>query len=111
MPFFRYSQNNSGGSFVPPYHHIVIEAPQYRSANALAEETGLIYFDGCDSGLDCECCGDRWHRASSYDADPEPMIYSEPVETYRGLSVWKEAPKWLVVYADGTRREGNLTAA
>lgn len=48
MPWFEYSQNNSGGSFVHDPQRI-----------------GL-YFDGVHNGPDCHCCGDRWSAKSEY---------------------------------------------
>ncbi len=47
-------------------------------ADAIAEVIG-IYFDGCDLGKDCDCCGDRWGRAWSDDATDSPMWYDEPL--------------------------------
>ena len=83
--FFHFSQNNSGGSFVIDEtlaHHVIIEAVSAKDANARAMEIG-IYFNGCDSGMDCECCGDRWHEQWSDDSgDDTPMIYGDKPETY-----------------------------
>lgn len=80
MPFFQYSQNNSGGMFTGPAHYVIIEAQDYKMANALAETHGL-YFDG--SG-DCRCCGNRWcEQAKWSDADVVPSIYGQPVERYK----------------------------
>ena len=65
MKFYQFRQNNSGGSF----HHdaaagigynVIIEANSETEAICKAEDIGL-YFDGVDSGDDCECCGDRWY--------------------------------------------------
>lgn len=82
MPFFHFSQNNSGGSFdfsesFGITHHVVIEAKDADDANVIAIEKGL-YFDGCDSGQDCHCCGDRWYRQSG-DGDDVPTVYSAPL--------------------------------
>lgn len=60
MKFYEYKQNNSGG-----YFHInnkvcgtiFIEADSSDEANRIAEQLGC-YWDGCDKGLDCTCCGD-----------------------------------------------------
>jgi len=67
--FFEFSQNNSGGIFDVDdnvAHYVIIEAYSPRQANSKAEEIG-IYFDGCAKGMDCGCCGDRWHEL--YDTD------------------------------------------
>jgi hypothetical protein len=41
-----------------------IEAHDEDHANSRAQRCG-IYFDGVDKGIDCECCGDRWHNYPS----------------------------------------------
>lgn len=71
--FFRFHQNNSGGSFdiddergIGP--NVWIEADDADDANARAQEIG-IYFDGVDKGEDCECCGNRWYEASGTGED------------------------------------------
>lgn len=84
--WFDFSQNNSGGSFrfdekrgITAY--VVIEAIDYKHANMRAEEIGL-YFDGCSSGMDCDCCGDRWSAAwKSDDGEEEPSVYGEPIRS------------------------------
>ncbi len=63
MAFYQYMQNNSGGSFDAHFgHSVYIEAESPSHADYRAETIG-IYFDGCDGGRDCPCCGDRWSRA------------------------------------------------
>jgi hypothetical protein len=78
--FFEYSQNNSGGSFdiddakgIGP--RVWIEARDAQEADSLAGRLG-IYFDGCESGLDCSCCGDRWSSAWG-EGSAEPEISQE----------------------------------
>lgn len=63
MPFFAFSQNNSGGSYDINASRgigkvVVIEAENASDANEKAEEIGL-YFDG---RYDCDCCGNRWSQ-------------------------------------------------
>jgi hypothetical protein len=79
--WFHFRQNNSGGGFdinddegIGP--QIWVEADDAKEANELALELG-IYFDGCADGLDCDCCGDRWHRAGFWDAEEVPLINAE----------------------------------
>ncbi len=63
MSFYKWDQNNSGGSFVVNdrlTHRVVIEADTYKEAEEKAFDMG-IYYNGCDMGMDCGCCGDRWH--------------------------------------------------
>lgn len=71
--FFEFDQNNSGGVFdrddeagIGP--RVWIEALDANHANQRAETIGL-YFDGCEDGRDCECCGDRWYAASGSGQD------------------------------------------
>ena len=81
--WYEFKQNNSGGSFEHDAkdgigYAVFIEAWDANHANARAERIGL-YFDGCDGGRDCHCCGDRWYRASQYGAKEFPSHYGEPV--------------------------------
>ena len=74
--FYRFRQNNSGGSFdIDPSTglgvSVYIEADSPDQANTIAEDIG-IYFNGCEDGHDCECCGDRWSPAGTYDAVENP---------------------------------------
>lgn len=78
MKWFEYRQNNSGGSFVQNDSvgiHVFIEAESAAWANQKALTVG-IYFDGCSTGADCSCCGDRWNQA--YDSDHEDDHMDEP---------------------------------
>lgn len=82
--WFEFRQNNSGGSFDhDPVRGIglsvYVEADDAKHANYRAERIGL-YFNGCDSGSDCECCGDRWSECWP---DEEG---SDTIEAYN----WKE---------------------
>ena len=74
--FYEISQNNSGGSFVTNdklCHRLFIEAESSDEASSIAEDLGC-YWDGCDTGSDCPCCGDRWYRPWSSDGiDLEEM--------------------------------------
>jgi len=61
--FYVLTQNNSGGSFVTDdklCHRLIIEASSEKEAISIAEDLGC-YWDGCDLGMDCFCCGDRWY--------------------------------------------------
>lgn len=82
--FFLFNQNNSGGSFQIDHkagisEDVIIEANSADEANSIAESVG-IYFDGCEDGIDCECCGDRWYKVDESDAKAEPMIYGETLD-------------------------------
>jgi hypothetical protein len=69
IPWFLFLQNNSGGSFrtnANVCRRVYIQAETPDLANARAESVD-IYFDGVASGVDCKCCGCRWHRVGQYD--------------------------------------------
>lgn len=81
--FFAFRQNNSGGSFDHEPSEgigltVWVEAVDAAHANARAELIGL-YFNGCQDGRDCSCCGDRWYEAYSGDSDIKdfPSLYGE----------------------------------
>lgn len=97
--FYTYRQNNSGGNFhIKPTdgicEYVIIEANSADDANERAEDIGL-YFDGCRSGYDCKCCGDRWHSADEYEATEQPERYGNLVEEKEGHNI-------AVHYLDGT---------
>lgn len=81
--FFTFDQNNTGGGYVENdsvCRYVIIQADNFEDANSIAETVG-IYFDGCESGIDCDCCGDRWDRQSSNNDGtvlPE-LAYGEPI--------------------------------
>lgn len=79
--FYRYRQNNSGGSFYTDKDldvEVYVEAENAAEANALAQNKG-IYFNGCESGQDCKCCGDRWCEVG----DDDGYTAKEMSETVR----------------------------
>ena len=74
--FYHFRQNNSGGDFtiddiigIGP--HVYIQANSVEEAMERAEKLG-IYFNGCDSGRDCSCCGDRW--SEPWDSDASDLV-------------------------------------
>lgn len=107
MAFYEYRQNNSGGTFTVNEEvtiHVIIEADNDDQANSIAEEIG-IYFDGCDKGRDCSCCGDRWDRNYS-EGDPEPSIYYHtPPEDFSCPWVEDGEVYCRVYFKDGTTKE------
>lgn len=83
MGYFTYDQNNSGGTFDHDAdagigYNVVVEAGDWEEADRRAQAIGL-YFNGCDYGMDCPCCGDRWYSARGDKPDPEPMAYGKPI--------------------------------
>lgn len=113
--FFTFRQNNTGGRFdfdaeAGISHYVIIEAVSAEQANNIAESIG-IYFDGCDSGSYCICCGDRWYSQYSDDSGYDfPSVYGEfPLrekwEKEDSFSTkWMEGPEAFVHYLDGTVR-------
>lgn len=109
--FFNIRQNNSGGRFGPPAINVIVEADDWREADAIAAENG-VYLNGVASGYDCSCCGDRWHSAEWEDGKPEPMIYGKSISDYMadsGMSnlnrEWAKQDKTalaVVFYKDGS---------
>jgi hypothetical protein len=89
--FFEFSQNNSGGHFHVDddlTHRVYIEADSADEANQKIQDLGA-YFDGCETGNDCECCGDRWYPAWSdegrtfpYEYDAKKGLIFSSVEEY-----------------------------
>lgn len=78
--WWEYRQNNSGGSFDPDGGMSTwIWAHSASQADAIAEQNG-IYFDGCRSGADCPCCGDRWSTAWGRKPDRDDMPVESLVE-------------------------------
>ena len=78
--FFHFSQNNSGGSFIEDDRvggDVIIEADCVKDANKRAVDVGL-YFNGCEAGYDCPCCGDRWYELWENEEGTElPEIYGQ----------------------------------
>jgi hypothetical protein len=82
MPLYTFSQNNSGGRFSGPALYVIVEAANGDEANYLAVDNG-VYFDGCNEGMDCSCCGDRWSRQWRDIGSSEPMIYGKRLKNMR----------------------------
>jgi hypothetical protein len=100
--FYTYSQNNSGGHFQVDDQvtvYVIVEADSAEQADEIAESRAGIYFDGCEQGWDCECCGDRWYRA--YDGSEQPEIYGKDPELCDSGWVKKGEPYCHIYYADG----------
>lgn len=109
MAWFLYRQNNSGGIFDEPAVHVYVEADDTVEADRRAEELG-IYFNGVESGYDCECCGDRWDYASSYsnvgeDAHEDLLKTLKIVVGFGGSLLWYGAPFALFYHKDGTKEQ------
>lgn len=116
LHWFEYRQNNSGGVFFMDGYasiYVFIQAESADAANQKAEEV-TIYFDGCESDRDCDCCGDRWYRAGEhldsfkthfwYEENAEYDNISDYVQAVANDSMWAEAgkPVGVVYFADGS---------
>lgn len=108
--FYHFSQNNTGGSFVLTdnlTHFVVIEADNAAEANGKLVSLGG-YFDGCESGVDCSCCGDRWYPVDENDAEDQPNIYGEHFTKFdegKFSHRWMEPGKEIVVHFSGAPAE------
>lgn len=110
MTFYRFHQNNSGGMHIVDDRvtiNVFIEADNDIEADAKAETVG-IYFEGCDTGMDCECCGDRWYRSDDNDSDnaDTPTLYGIPIENHSPADeYWVKVgePYAHVYYKDGRK--------
>lgn len=85
MKFFTFTQNNTHGTWHINHskaigHYVIVQADNAEEANRFAESIGL-YFDGVLSGIDCNCCGNRWHTVDDEDGTDEPKVYDE-VQSY-----------------------------
>lgn len=85
--FYEFYQNNSGGWFDTKMPRMLwIQASSLEEACDIAEEHG-VYFDGCEYGRDCHCCGDRWYR-------PDSPMTREKVEEQLAKLTGPDALKW-----------------
>jgi hypothetical protein len=105
--FWTFSQNNSGGKFdYQPNdgitHYVIVEATNETHALARALDIGL-YFNGCDSGMDCDCCGDRWSEPYGSGTDA-PEVYGKPADKYVDMFGSRfEKGSVCVHYVDGRK--------
>lgn len=103
MPIYEFTQNNSGGVFSVDdnlCHRVYIEADSIDEANNIALIKGM-YFEGVDKGIDCPCCGDRWHRAyDEFDLDILNIPYK--VRQYFRGDISKAQDMWYNRYGSYT---------
>lgn len=109
--FYTFTQNNSGGSFVTDDisgigEYVIIEAKSAKQANEIAENKG-IYFNGCDDGTDCSCCGDRWYPVDESDGNYTPLVYGEDAKTY--ISTWGLRGSLFIHYSNGVIQKVNIS--
>lgn len=111
LRWFTYQQNNSGGSFdidEQVAQTVIIQAGSPEEADRLAENIG-IYFHGCQTGMDCSCCGDRWSEAYD-DGDDVPSLYGEPITEGDSVRIYPYGATTPVIDIDVVREMGLLPA-
>ncbi len=93
LRWYEFDQNNSGGVFVMNEDvsiKVFIQAKHTPSANQIAEDIG-IYFDGCEQGMDCDCCGDRWYRVGDHLASFTTYFWRGENAEYDNISDYAQA--------------------
>lgn len=117
--FYEFCQNNSRGTFDVDdnvCHRLFIEAPNLEMAIAIAESKGC-YWDGCEKGIDCSCCGDRW--ATPWDekevitfpyvmgSTKTDLVFQTPVDYMQWIAnqYGATSPDCRIFYMDGTMDE------
>lgn len=105
--FYSFGQNNSGGFWKDPAIQLIIEASSYSEAEKIAYDYG-VYFNGCDEGIDCECCGDRWSTSWNEEGFDKPGVYtSGDWEEHRRRAPQDRVPSLMIVYANGEIKKYN----
>jgi hypothetical protein len=109
MKLFNFNQNNSGGSFVTDEnvtYDTLFESKTSKGANKKAKEVG-IYFNGCEEGYDCSCCGDRWSKA--YHDTPDNYSVFEFPDKESAIAYFEKEEKGMfrtekiIHFKDGTK--------
>ena len=119
--FYRFRQNNTGGSWDINDDltvRVIIEADSADEANRKAKKLGMYWYGSDHDGPDCPCCGDRWTQVYDYDGEEEltyiaqlpNFSYEEvPLTADTELSVmlnWAGNKPYMYVYfKDGTKWE------
>lgn len=97
---YSFRQNNAFGSWDEGVgHNVLVEASTSEEANERAQVAG-VYFNGCATGRDCDCCGDRWY--TSYE-DPLPFERPLGIDTLEEYLPLGSERRLRVVYADGAQ--------
>lgn len=97
--FYRFRQNNSGGSFTNPARHIYVEADSEDEARDIFVTIPGCYFDP-DYRRDCQCCGNRWDEYiwDKYASDYELMrAIEEEIKDRDAWSVSKEEVPFALI--------------
>ena len=102
--YYTYDQNNSGGHFIlndRVTYTVIVEAKSAAEADEKAEDHG-IYFNGCNDGRDCPCCGDRWHKQWG-EGSKTPEIYGKHPKEHKDVMCKKGEVYCYIYHADGTK--------
>lgn len=107
--YYLFDQNNSGGDFITDdnlCHRMLIQAESQKQAEDFAFSMG-IYYDGCSMGVDCGCCGDRWHEPEEITF---PYDYGEDLEGKRHIfKTPEEYMQYLATrWGNWTKPEGRI---
>lgn len=103
--FYEFRQNNSGGVLENNLLSVIVEASSPDEAREIALIHTPVYFNGCDDGTDCPCCGDRW---SDYlnEGHSQPAMYGETDKDKWNSSIWKPGTVSVkIYYKDGKVEE------
>jgi len=106
VKYYEFRQNNSRGVFHVDDNfgeNVIIAARTADEANQRAEKIG-VYFAGCATGRDCDCCGDRWSSIWRNDKGTStPSIYGKSIEDSLSGEIYSMRETVVVHHADGTR--------
>lgn len=124
MPFYSYHQSNPGGNFDSNQpRELFIEAKSGQEADDRASKYH-VYFNGCEDGIDCNCCGDRWYSNANswsdhgsetpilhgYEIRPDTTTKDIVLEKPEVLTYGFDYPYDVVVYyADDTEKRLTIT--
>lgn len=96
--WYRFDQNNSGGSFAEPALNVIVKAKNAEEANKIAVESGFVYFDP-EFKKDCECCGNRWYKFNKNDNKSNgDSIFANQEDAIDAIKKEKTLPSKLPLY-------------
>lgn len=86
--WFAFHQNNSGGYYEEDEDVCELVYIQAHTAEEAIEKAKRF----CNNDNSCGCCGDRWSFwIDDGDGTDVPMLYGEPLETYKSSYFLKKA--------------------
>lgn len=108
-------QNNTGGSFIETkqfkegsYYPSaqkggfmeMVKGKRYYTDYAILNEEDLpsdVYFNGVENGIDCECCGDRWHECNFRCKDEVLFIFDTVKDFEEAYEILPEYANYIVL--------------